>query len=146
MRQNATDESEPDDLPPTQERVVAALITGSTVTRAAELAGVDRTTVHRWLRNNWDFQAALNRARREFRDSLGARLENIAERAIQTVDEAIGAGDVRVALAVLKGLGLLDGCVTAIGVNDAATLREETELERKQVEADRRLRSLTVFG
>lgn len=73
-------------------------------------------------------------------------MENIAERAIQTVDEAIGAGDVRVALAILKGLGLLDGCVTAIGVNDAATLREETELERKQVEADRRLRSLTVFG
>ncbi len=60
MQHNATDKGESHDLPPTQERVVAALITGSTVTRAAELAGVDRTTVHRWLRDDWDFQAPLN--------------------------------------------------------------------------------------
>ena len=34
MQHDATGKSEPDDLPPTQEGVMAALITGSTVTRA----------------------------------------------------------------------------------------------------------------
>ncbi len=112
----------PPTLPPQQTQALASLLVGQTVTAAADAAGVDRTTVHRWLREDWDFQAALNRARREFRDGLRAHLENVAERAVQAVNEAIEAGDVKVALVVLKGLGLLGGHVPSIGVDDPAAL------------------------
>jgi hypothetical protein len=146
MQRNATAGDEFGDLSPVMEQVVVALVAGSTVTKAAEAAGVDRTTVHRWLRDNWTFQAALNRARREFRDGVRSHLEKVAERAVQTVSEAVEAGDVRAALGVLKGLGFLAGHVTAVGLGDPEALRDEAESAREEAEAERRLRALTAFS
>lgn len=143
MQQNATLTGEPGDLMPRQERVVAALLAGSTVTHAAELARVDRSTVHRWLRSDWNFQATLNRARREFRDGLRASLESVGEIAVQKVREAIEADDVKVALAVLKGLGLLSSHLTTIEEDDPAVLFEEAELRRREAETQRLFRNVS---
>ncbi len=85
--------------------VLEHLVTGSTVVRAAEVAGVDRTTVHRWLRLDHGFQAAYNAARRDLQREVEARLLNLADVALETVEAAVLGGDVRAALAVLKGLG-----------------------------------------
>ncbi len=49
MRHNASDLNAPE-ITPQQFRALAALPTGATVKGAAEAAGVDRCTVHRWLR------------------------------------------------------------------------------------------------
>ena len=49
MQQNASP-SEPA-LEPKQVRALERLLAGSTVAQAAEAAGVDRSTVHRWLRD-----------------------------------------------------------------------------------------------
>jgi hypothetical protein len=57
-------------LTPEQDAAVAALLAGRTVTDAAAATGVDRTTVHRWLKKDFAFQAALNLGRRESRDAL----------------------------------------------------------------------------
>ena len=55
----ATDPAgESPDLHPAQVRALAALATGSSVTDAARIGKVDRTTVHRWLRGDTAFQAA----------------------------------------------------------------------------------------
>ena len=48
-------------LSPTQIDVMAALLSGKTIKSAADQAGVDRSTIHRWMREDWDFQAARNR-------------------------------------------------------------------------------------
>jgi len=69
MAQNETDQT-PRPLSKSQISVLEALLTGSTVTHAASEAGVARTTVHRWLRNDWVFKAELNRERREIRDAI----------------------------------------------------------------------------
>jgi hypothetical protein len=83
MQRNATEaRDEPSKLSPTQQQALAALLAGSTVTAAADAEGVDRTTVHRWLRSDYDFQAAMNRARRELRDATASRLYDAAKRAL----------------------------------------------------------------
>lgn len=146
MQHDTTEPEGNEALTPQQERALAALLSGSTVTRAAELVGVDRTTVHRWLRDDWTFQAALNRARREFRDGLRANLESVGEQAVRTVRQAIEADDVRVALAVLKGLGLLGGEMPSVGEDDPGILREEAQLRRNEAEMQRRLRALNSLG
>jgi hypothetical protein len=145
MQQNATDEGEPGKLTTLQLQVLAALLSGSTATAAAEVAGVDRTSVHRWLRHDWGFQAALNRGRRELQDGLQAHLERVAERAVQAVSDAIEAGDLRAALAVLKGLGFLGGHPAEIGGDDPGILRKESELASREAYGERIFRELTAL-
>ena len=83
MGQNETDQATCD-LSKAQLTAMEALLTGSTVTCAASVAGVARTTVHRWLRQDWDFQAELNRLKREVRDATEMRLLSAAESAART--------------------------------------------------------------
>ena len=69
MQQNATDQD-----------LLEALTAGATVTAAAAAARVDRVTVHRWLRDDFAFQAAFNRARRDLRSAAEARLLGLLRR------------------------------------------------------------------
>jgi len=94
MPQNTT----PEKLTAQQERVLERLLTGETVTAAAEAVGVDRSTVHRWLREDLKFQAAYNRQRRELQEAYAARMLSLADHAIATVEHAITNGDLRASL------------------------------------------------
>ena len=120
MRQNATPGEAT--LTPAQEKALAALLAGKSVTDAAATAEVDRTTVHRWLKDDFAFQAALNRGRRDLRDAMQSRLMALAERAADVVERAITDGDGRTALALLKVLGLLSGEAPKIGSADPEDL------------------------
>ena len=53
---------------------------------------------------------------------------------------------VLVALAVLKGLGLLGGYMPSVKGDDPGVLREEAELSRNEAEMQRRLRALTSLS
>src|SRR3954470_11486988 len=122
-RQNATPTG--GGLTPAQEGAVAALLAGKTVTEAAAAAGADRTTVHRWLKDDFAFLAAYNRGRREMREALQGRLMALADKAVGAVESAVAAGDGKAALALLKGLGLLPGRATGIGSDDPEELASE---------------------
>src|SRR5262245_45523135 len=102
MQQNGTPGA---GIEPRQVLVLEQLLAGASITRAAQAAGVDRTSVHRWLREDWSFQAAYNAARRDLMREIETRLVRLAEGAVQAVERAVRQGDVRAALAVLKGLG-----------------------------------------
>ena len=69
LPQNATSGG---NLTPPQEKALAALLSGKTVTAAAEAAGVDRTTVYRWLRDRHPTTRRRLTARRSVRS--GRRL------------------------------------------------------------------------
>ena len=104
----------PDDgLSPAQQNALLALLAGQTVTAAAKAAGVDRTTVHRWLRHSKHraFRAALEEGRRELRRAMSARLLALLPKAADCLDAALAEGDSKAALALLKGLGFLPGPV-----------------------------------
>ena len=53
------------DLTETQHAALTALLSGKTVPEAAEAAGVNQTTVRRWLRKDEAFSEALAAGRRE---------------------------------------------------------------------------------
>ncbi len=100
---------------PAQERVIAELLRGQTITQASAAGEVARETVHRWMREDFTFQAAYNAGRRELRDAMQARLVRMAQRATEVVEKAIEDGDAKAAMDVLKGMGLLTGKPESIG-------------------------------
>jgi DNA-binding LacI/PurR family transcriptional regulator len=105
---------------------------GATVSAAAEAAGVSRETVHRWLRNDWQFRASLNRARRELQESVNARLLACSHKAADNIAQAIESGDVRLSLVILRGLGALSGNPPTLGTDDPDLLRDEEETARAE--------------
>lgn len=119
MPQNAT-------LSPVQEAALAALLGGKTITEAAAGVGIDRATLHRWLRDDFEFQARFNAGRRELRDAMQGRLYRLAERAADVVEASLERGDdPKTALVLLRGLGLLPGEPPKIGPDDPEALRVE---------------------
>ncbi len=118
-----------------------AILTGETVTAAAKTAKVNRTTVHRWL-NDPDFLAALNSYRSELRDTQHHRLARLASYAIDVAEQALEDGDIRTALAVLRGIGLLAGQAPPTGPTNADQIRHDQAEEKMNFELDQRMTAL----
>jgi hypothetical protein len=87
------------------------------MTDAADAALVSRATVHRWMHDPV-FLAAFNGRRSEAVASVRANLLRLQDKALSAVEDAIDSGDSRVALAVLRGAGLLDGQAQHFGSDD----------------------------
>jgi len=126
-RNGSQQNSTPAALSPGQVAALEALLAGRTVTEAATVAGVDRTTVHAWLRSDYAFQAAYNRGRRDLQEQTHARLMTLAEKAVGCVEGALAKGDEKTALAVLRGLGLLSGVPAKPGSDDPEILAAAAE-------------------
>jgi len=54
---------------------------------------VKPSSVHRWLREDFGFQAALNRGKREIRRAIEAQLLQIGHEAVGTVERSVKDGD-----------------------------------------------------
>jgi hypothetical protein len=140
--QNSTPHGPAQGLSPKHSIVLKQLLAGATVTKAAMAGGADRSTVHRWLREDAVFQAAYNAARRDLSREVEARLPHLAEMALETVQAAVEKGDVRAALAVLKGLGALPGAAPHVGAEDPGELAEQKHIRDQQAASLRNLRRL----
>lgn len=119
MQQNATD------LTSQQAAAIQAILEGRRYGEAASIAGVHRSTLYRWLQDNDAFVAQLNRGRAEIRHAHAAKLDLIAEAALQTVHAAIGSGDAKTAMDFLKALDCL--VLRRIGPTSSAAVRTERE-------------------
>ena len=107
MSQNVT---LPAKISPAQSLAVAALASGSTITEAAERAGVARETVSRWANDDPDFIAELQNTRAEMAAQLRCALETLGKRSIAVLRDAVQnsytpATKLKAACAVLKLLG-----------------------------------------
>jgi hypothetical protein len=122
-------------LSSSQETALQALLAGESVTAAAKTAKVNRSTLHRWL-NDPDFLATLNLARHETRTNQEHRLAILANGAVEAVEQAIEQGDLRAALAVLRGVGLLSGQPAPIGPADPAQIRVDQSRRERSHELD----------
>ena len=119
-------------LSPVQVKVLAELLTGKTITDAATAAGVARVTVHAWLREDFAFQAAWNRDRQELRRENYARLERLAGKAVDCLEKAIDGDDVKAALEIVKGMGILAPATP--GSDDADALATEARVKAAESE------------
>ena len=127
MQQNPTPSTQAT-VTPKQEAVLQQLLTGSSISAAADTTGIDRTTIHRWLRDDDAFAAALNRGRAELRREMEGRLEELTRKAVETVLRACEKNDTRAAIAVLKGLGVFSGSLPSIGPSSAQEIGEKKQI------------------
>jgi transposase-like protein len=117
-------------LSPTQITVLDALLSGKTATDAAAAAGVSRSALYKWLRQDYAFQAALNRGRRDCQQAVACRIEQITADAAECVAGAVRNGDVKTALEILKQTGAL--APAKIGSDDELTLQIQEQLKNEQ--------------
>lgn len=68
------------------EHIIAALLSTTTITEAAEIAGVSAKTIHARLKDQ-NFKNELDKARRELWKGYAASLQGRLGRAIQTISE-----------------------------------------------------------
>jgi transposase-like protein len=81
---NTLDSTFLDTLTPTQAEVLKLLLAGSTISAAAQQAGVHRSTVHLWTRNHPAFSRALFAARQDRAETLLDELSALADLARDT--------------------------------------------------------------
>ena len=119
-------------LGPKQMEVITALMCGATVADATKQANVDRTTFYLWMKSDANFQAELNRAKQERKDSMRAQLRGLADKAVSTMHEMLTGMDIpagvrlKAALAVLHSTGTL--APEQIGKTDPAAIEEEERI------------------
>jgi hypothetical protein len=98
-----------------QEEAIAALLSETTVSAAAEKAKVHEVTLYRWLKQQ-DFLAAYREARRQVVEKAFAQLQNSTWAASTTLLKLLGSSSdsvrLRAAIAILdqagKAVELLD--------------------------------------
>ncbi len=74
----------------TRERAVLALLSEKTVTDAAKKAGVDESTLRRWLSEDEAFQADHAAARQAAFEVSIHRVQALTARAVDTLEELLG--------------------------------------------------------
>ena len=117
------------ELSPKQEKALTALLAGATPTQAAKTTGVSRSTIYKWLVLP-HFEAEFNARRRELSEAARERLAQLELKAIVAVEAAIEAGDAKVALSVLRGIGALPGERRSIGSASAQEIAAQQTAKR----------------
>lgn len=77
----------------TRERAVLALLSEKSVTAAAKMAGVNESTLRRWLTEDEAFQANYAAARQATFEAGMSRVQALTGKAIDTLDELLGEKD-----------------------------------------------------
>ena len=92
-------------LGPEQQRALEYLLDGSSVAETARSMGVARSTIHRWIKNDPVFRAAYEEWQEEALASVRSRLLALTDRATDSIERSVKAGDSRLSMQVLKSLG-----------------------------------------
>jgi hypothetical protein len=110
-----------------------SLMWGSTMSETARQVGVSRMTLHRWLKNDPLFRAAYNEWLEATEEGCRARLQRMADKAMDAMENSLHASDGRLALQLLKELGFLRR--RKAGATEAEDVKRELKVEegrRKQ--------------
>jgi hypothetical protein len=123
-----------------QESAIEHLLQGKSDRAVAEAVGVTRQTVNEWRNNDILFIATLNRERSELWKGSRERLKDLTGQAVDVLEQQLGNGDPKVALAaarhILQGNKLLGGSdVPKAGL----TTPEAIIMERLRSEARKEL-------
>ncbi|MFZ1820348.1 MAG: phBC6A51 family helix-turn-helix protein [Acidimicrobiia bacterium] len=129
MQHNPTDI----ELSPKQTQALDLLLVGNSVTSVAQELDVDRSTIYRWHTDAY-FEAEKNRKMRELRDSAKSRLVQLADKAMAVIERALEDEDPKTALAILKGIGYMNGAISYIGPTDPEVILREREAEKQRIE------------
>jgi hypothetical protein len=86
--QETTDPT-PSKLKVKQQLAITALLGGASQSAAAEAAGVDRSTLYRWMKRDAEFVAAYNRVMHDHYDAIHARMFQITNQMMETLEKLL---------------------------------------------------------
>ena len=120
--------------------MIQALMSGATQAEAAERAGVARETVWRWMQDDAEFLAALNRIRTGLAEATIDRLRLARFEAIDVLVQLLKSDDPRLRLVaaqtVLRATGSAD-VTTPTGPTDVSdVLRAQRRMVQQREVAD----------
>jgi hypothetical protein len=121
-------------LSPKQCVAIVKLTSGETKSKTAKAAGVDRSTLNRWIRHDPAFAAAFNGWQEDVLSTAQGQMVATTKDAMEMVIKAIRGGDAKLAWKLLESLGLT-GRVTP-GPTDVEELKRLEELERRKRELE----------
>ncbi len=101
-----SDQIRPPAVSDKQSIAIDALTAGCTHREAAQLAGVQRSTVTAWCNHNVTFIAEWNRRRNQRLAATGEHLHEATGAALNAVMESIRDGDTKTALALIRIVGV----------------------------------------
>jgi transposase len=113
-----------------QQAALTALRAGQSFALAAEMAGVHRATVFRWVKRDPYFAAAFNAWKSELQASAEVRLLKLTDKAVDVVEKALERGDEQVAMKMLRQLQVMRR--TKVGATDGETMKVEMDLQEKR--------------
>ena len=115
-------------------RALENLMTGHSMSAAARGAGVGRTTLYRWLKEDPAFRAAHNAWQKDTVAAARSSILALTEPAIRAVAAALESGDAKTGLKLLSSLGMLTPPTP--GSTEPADVQKELHIERKRKETD----------
>jgi transposase-like protein len=124
------DEAMVRDLTPAQARAVALLLAGRSVSEIAGEVGVHRVTLHKWMKRHAGFAAAYNQWHQTMRETAQSRLMMLAEKAADSLEKALEAGDGRLAMRYFEKMGLVNP--SKAGATDVESIKKSREIARKK--------------
>jgi hypothetical protein len=122
-------------LSPKQCVAIRELTSGRNQLKAAIAAGVDRSTLNRWINHDPAFKAAFNAWQADVLSTAKGQMVATTKDAMETVIKAIRGGDAKLAWKLLESVGLT-GPVTP-GPTDVEELKRLEELERRKKELEK---------
>ena len=101
-----------------QDELVAALLTAGSIEEAARHVGLGYRTVHRWLREDVDFQDAYRQARRQVVAQAQAQLQRATGRAVAALVAVMDDPLAPPAAKVTAARTILEQAIRAIELDD----------------------------
>jgi len=123
--------------------VLESLAFGRSMKETAELAGLGRSTIYKWLKEDAEFRAAYNQWHNEVQHNMRSRVAAMADLAIEAVNGALAKGDGRLGMQYLKNMKAFDPAVVEKAAN-AGEARQEIELEEDRRRANQEIESLKI--
>jgi hypothetical protein len=116
-------------LSATQRNVMEFLLAGESVAESARRAGLSRSTIFNWLKQDAVFRSLYNQWQSQMEEGAHGRLRRMSEKAADAVERALERNDAKTAMRLLEKLGMLKE--REIGPTDPAEMREKMENEKK---------------
>jgi AcrR family transcriptional regulator len=113
-----------------QQAAIEGMMSGKSVPESAKAAGVNKSTVYRWVKSDPKFMAEYNIWHEELEQQARSRLLDILHKATAAIDAALEAGDSRLAMQLLKGMGVVYKAENRL--TDADELRSQDKLDAKR--------------
>lgn len=121
----------PTELTPQQIETASLLASGKSITASADAVGVNRSTIHDWLKNAM-FVAYLNGLKQDLLVSTRQKIMGLSSKALDILEGLLDDPGtdanlrVKIALRLIEGVGGLDPSkVASVGSSDPALLERQ---------------------